>query len=138
MNFGKSELFYCGVPLDVQNQLAAIVGIHLGSLPVKYLGVPPSCRKLFVSNCQALLDKITIRITYWATRYLSYIGRLQLIDSVLSSLYGYWCTTFLLPKHLIMAVERLCSSFLWKGQAGMATGAKVKWPGFVSLNQRGA
>lgn len=52
---------------------------------------------------------------------------MQLIESVLSSLYGYWCTVFLLPKHLIKAVERFYSSFLWKSQAGKATGAKVNW-----------
>lgn len=30
--------------------------------------------------------------------------------------------------HLVKAVEKLCNSFLWKGQAAAATtGAKVSW-----------
>lgn len=111
VSFGKSELFSCGISLEMKSQLASIIGLQQSSLPVRYLGVPLSCKKLSVADCQALLDKITSCITSWAARCLSYAGRLQLIDLVLSSLYGYWCSTFLLPKHLIKSVERLCSSF---------------------------
>lgn len=55
------------------------------------------------------------------------IGRLQLIESVLSSFYGYWCTDFHLPMHLIKAVESICCSFLWKGTASKISGARVSW-----------
>lgn len=96
----------------MQDHLVAIVGLQKGFLPVRYLEVPLSCRKLSVTDCQPLLDKITTHITSRASRFLSYAGRLQLIESVLSSLYGYWCTVFLLPMHLIKVMERLCSSFL--------------------------
>lgn len=35
ISFGKNELFCCGVSLDA---LVATVGLHRGTLPVKYLG----------------------------------------------------------------------------------------------------
>lgn len=110
-----------------KSSLANIVGLQLGFLPVRYLGVPLSCRKLFRSDCKPLLEKITSRITSWAARLLSYAGRLQLIESVLASLYGYWCSIFLLPVHLIKAVESVCCAFLWKGHSGTVTGARVSW-----------
>lgn len=112
VSYGKSEVFCCGVPLEMQSSLAGIVGLQLGTLPVRYLGVPLSCKKLSPEDCQPLLDKIIARITSWASRYLFYAGRLQLIDLVLSSLYGYWCSIFLLPNHLIKSIERLCCLFM--------------------------
>lgn len=103
------------------------MGLKRGFLPVKYLGVPLTCRKLSGVDCRPLVDKITARITSWASKFLSYARSLQLIESMLSSLYGYWCPVFLLPMHLIKLVERLRNSFLWKGMAGVATGAWVSW-----------
>lgn len=90
VSYGKSEFICCGVTNDLKAQLADIVGLKLGSLPVKYLGVPLSCKKLSRVECQSLLDKITSRITSRIARLLSYVGRLQLIEFVLASLYGYW------------------------------------------------
>lgn len=116
-SYGKSEIYCSGFPLDVQTTLASIVGLQIGTLTVRYLGVPLSYKKLSPAACRPLLDKITSCISSWASRYLSYAGRLQLVNSVLSSLYGYWCTIFLLPTHLIKSVERLCCSFLWKGNS---------------------
>lgn len=46
VSYGKSEIFCCGVPLEAQSSLADIVGLQLGTLPVRYLGVPLSCKKL--------------------------------------------------------------------------------------------
>lgn len=51
VSFGKSELFCCGVSLDVQNQLAATFGLRKGTLPVRYLGIPLSCKKPSVTDC---------------------------------------------------------------------------------------
>lgn len=92
---------------------------------MRYLGVPLSCTKLSISDYKPFLEKITAKISSWTSRYLSYARRLQLVDSVLTSLYSYWCSVFLLPKHLIKTIERLCSSFLWKGRAGNVVGARV-------------
>lgn len=89
VSFAKSELFCSGVSLDTHTQLADILGLKKGQLPVRYLGVPLSCKKLTAIDCKPLLDKIASRITSWSSRCLSYAGRLQFIDSVLTSLYGY-------------------------------------------------
>lgn len=95
VSLGKSELFCCGVPTHIHEDLAATVGLKIGTLPVRYLGVPHSFKKLSVADYKPLLDKITNRITCWSSKFLSYAGRLELIESVLSSLYSYWCTIFL-------------------------------------------
>lgn len=73
------------------------------------------------------MDKIIARIRSWTSKFLTYAGRLQLIQSVLSSMYGYWGNVFLLPSKFIKDAERVCGSFLWKEEASFAIGAKVSY-----------
>jgi len=51
-----------------------------------------------VSDCNIITDKMTARLRVWASRHLSYAGRLVLVNSVLMSLHVYWASIFLLPK----------------------------------------
>ena len=83
VNKQKSAIFLAGVNDDVKNDLLNITGFCLGSLLMKYLGVPLISTRLSHYDCQPLLDKILARIQAWTSRSLSYAGRLQLISSVL-------------------------------------------------------
>nr|GFC72026.1 hypothetical protein [Tanacetum cinerariifolium] len=55
---------------------------------------------------------------------LSIAGRLQLIQSVLSSMHVYWASVFMLPSHVLLDIEQIMRSFLWS-QDNMSRG-KVK------------
>lgn len=127
VSFPKSEIFFCAVPSSDQETLAAQLGVKIGFLSVRYLGVPLISGKLRAQDCAPLVEKITARVHQWATRFLSYAGRLQLIHSVLTSMYNYWCSIFILPKKVIKDVERICNAFLWKGKEEVAIGANVSW-----------
>lgn len=100
-SYQKSELFCCMVPMSEQRGLTNLLGLKLGKLPVKYLGVPLIAGKLNDANCQPLVDKITSRIRSWTSKLLTFAGRLQLIDSVLNHMIGYWLQVFILPKSVI-------------------------------------
>lgn len=77
-------------------------------------------KKLRDIDCQPLVEKITSKIKSWTEKFLTFAGRLQLIDSVLNNMINYWLSVFFLPKKVIKAVERLYSSYLWKGLPGSA------------------
>ncbi|KAE8715218.1 Protein ROOT HAIR DEFECTIVE 3-like protein 2 [Hibiscus syriacus] len=70
--------------------IQSAIGFKIGQLPVRYLGVPLVTRKLTSKDCSALLVKIKNKIDHWSSRNLSFGGRLQLVKSVLSSIFGYW------------------------------------------------
>lgn len=127
VNFSKSEMFCCDVSKRDQYLLANILGLAIGSFPVRYLVFPFISGKLKDSDCQPLIDKITAKVHSWTSKFLSYAGRLQFISSVLEGMYNYWCTVFLLPKKIIRQVERICNAFLWKGKGGSAVRVKVSW-----------
>lgn len=97
-NTNKSSIYFGGVTNGVQEQILQLLGFSKGELPFKYLGVPLISKRLTIMQCQPLLDKIMGRITSWTTKMMSYVGRVQLIKSVLFSIQTYWSQLFVLPK----------------------------------------
>lgn len=104
-----------------------IVGIKEGVLPVKYLGVPLTSKKLHLHQWQPLIDKITARMSVWTARFLSYAGRLQLIKSIVFSMQTYWSQLFVLPKSVITRIDQLCRVFLWTGKCTLSKRSLVAW-----------
>ncbi|KAK1407858.1 hypothetical protein QVD17_39485 [Tagetes erecta] len=97
-----------------------------GSLPVKYLGVPLISSRLLYKDCKILVEKLEGKILNWRNRMLSFVGRLQLILSVLSSMHIYWASVFILPARVILDLEAKMRGFLWS-QGTSISRAKVSW-----------
>ncbi|XP_039002218.1 uncharacterized protein LOC120128634 [Hibiscus syriacus] len=107
LNCMKTELFACVVPADKLEQILRAIGFRVGHLPVRNLGVPLVTRKLTSKDCSALLVKIKDMIDKWSSRKLIFGGRLQLVKSVLFSIFGYWSRQLILPKGVIRDIEKL-------------------------------
>ncbi|KAE8693577.1 hypothetical protein F3Y22_tig00110809pilonHSYRG00241 [Hibiscus syriacus] len=137
LNALKSELFVCGVPVSLLDQIQSAIGFKIGQLPVRYLRVSLVTRKLTSKDCSALLVKIKNRIDHWSSRKLSFGGRLQLVKSVLSSIFGYWSRQIILPKGVVNDIEKLCMRFFWKSSDTTARGARVSWSQICSLKSEG-
>ena len=104
-----------------------VFNFQVGELPFCYLGVPLISTKLNASHCKPLVDRITARASSWTIRFLSFVGRLQLIQSILCSIHSYWNSLFILPKKVLQQVEQILRKFLWKGPNLESGGAKVSW-----------
>lgn len=126
MNCSKTALFTAGMNQQETSNLASF-GFSIGSLPIRYLGLPLMHRKLRISDYSPLLDKLTSKVSSWSTRALSYAGRLQLLSSVAYGLINFWMSAFLLPKGCIKKIQSLCSRFLWSGDISKACQVKVSW-----------
>ncbi|XP_019248682.1 PREDICTED: uncharacterized protein LOC109227948 [Nicotiana attenuata] len=126
-NKNKSSIYFGGVPSAVQQEITQITGFNTSELPFRYLGVPLSTKRLSVSQCQPLLDKMLGRIKQWTVKFLIYAGRLQLIKSVLISIQSFWSQIFPLPKKTIQHVEGICRKFLWTGDTSSSKKALVAW-----------
>lgn len=66
-----------------------------GVLPIRYLGVPSVSTKLSAVDYE-LLQKILGRVDSWFSKHISFVGRLQLVSSVLYSIQIYCSTIFYL------------------------------------------
>ena len=123
----KSTLFLAGVGEQKREEILGHFPFASGKLPVRYLGLPLLTKCMTVGDFLPLIEKIRKRIGSWTGRFLSYAGRLQLINSVIMSLVNFWMAAFQLPSGCIREIERICSAFLWSGTDLKSKRVKVSW-----------
>lgn len=70
-------------------------------------------------------------------KMLSFVGRLQLIMSVLSSMHIYWSSVFIRPKRVITELEAKMRGFLWYQVNLIRCKAKVSWKSNCVLKSEG-
>ncbi|XP_022030437.1 uncharacterized protein LOC110931348 [Helianthus annuus] len=127
-NIQKSTIYFSNVPSYIKTAILNIMPFREGSLPVRYLGVPLISSRLLYKDCQVMVEKLEKRIMHWRNKLLSFAGRVQLIVSVLSSMYIFWSSVFILPNRVILELEALMRNFLWSQDSAFQKGrAKVSW-----------
>jgi hypothetical protein len=112
----------------------------IASFPGKYLGLPLHTRKLRRIEMQPLVDKIRARLPRWKGKLLSKAGRLNLVNTVLSSQPFYHLTVFPAQIWLLKQIDKIRRGFLWKGeeQEVMSGGiCLVNWPTVSRPNNLG-
>ncbi|GAV73163.1 zf-RVT domain-containing protein, partial [Cephalotus follicularis] len=97
-----------------------------GTLPLKYLGLPLVSRKLTAMECRCLTSKLVAKTQAWASKCLSYSGRLQLIQAVLAGIQNFWTSNTIVPIATLKQCEKIMRAYLWAGSTGSSK-AKVSW-----------
>ena len=126
VNAGKSEV----VPLGEVNNLDALVNIlscRVGSLPMKYLGMPLGTSFKTASIWNPILEKMEKKLLGWKRVYLSKGGRLTLLKSILSSLPPYFLSLFTISIVVAARLERIQRNFLWGSSEGSFKYPLVAW-----------
>ncbi|GAA0153481.1 reverse transcriptase [Lithospermum erythrorhizon] len=126
-NLDKSLCFFVGVPDSVKMKLGNILSIPVGTLPIKYLGVPLTTCTIIASDCMVLVDKIERKIDGWKHKSISYAGRVVLINSVLFGTSNYWAQCVFSPQEVCKSIEKIVRTFLWSGAKDGSYKAKVAW-----------
>jgi hypothetical protein len=103
-------------------------GGQTSCFPCKYLGLPLQIGRTRRADEQILIDKIGARLPGWKGRLLNKSGRLQLVQSVLSSIPTYYVTVFSISKWAVKKIDRIQRNFLWKGSENARGGhCLVNW-----------
>lgn len=137
INATKSSIFATGQTITPLLQEAALIGIKVGKLPVRYLGMPLTTKALTKQDYELLIDRVRRKMLSWRNKCLSYAGRLQLIKSVISSIVNFWSQAFIIPKACLDEIESMCSAFLWSGSLNQANKAKVAWDDLCCPKEEG-
>ncbi|KAL9677827.1 hypothetical protein QQ045_015663 [Rhodiola kirilowii] len=115
INFQKNQLFTGGMNASKITWVETIIGTKACPLPVRYLGLPLTSKKLSRKDCNNLIDRMTARLDRWSNRFLSRAGWKVLVSAVLQAMVLFWARICMLPKAVIQSVNSLCARFLWKG-----------------------
>jgi hypothetical protein len=93
-----------------------------------YLGMPLSVWKLAKADWQALLDKVDKYLATWKARMMSKAERLEMLNSVLSSLPVYLMTSNDMPAWIRKEFDRRRRAWLWAGDTTCSGGkCRVSW-----------
>jgi hypothetical protein len=60
-------------------------------------------------------------------KHLSYVGRLELIRSILFGMVQFWLNIFPMPDIVINQITCICRNFLWTGNTARSKFALVAW-----------
>ncbi|XP_060210411.1 uncharacterized protein LOC132637318 [Lycium barbarum] len=127
VNLSKSSIYFGGVDNTELGNTEQLLGIEHGQLPFKYLGIPLVTKKLSILQWQPLIQKIVARISSWIAKKLSYIGRVQLVKSVIFGIQSYLSQLFLIPAKVIKTIEAYFRSDIWSGTNEITKRALVSW-----------
>ena len=122
INFRKSVIIPVGVIKNDPKRLAIACGCGIGQLPLKYLGVLIGVSPKRKEIWEPVILRIQKRLAMWKCKFLSFGGRVTLINSVLTSLPLYYMSIFKAPIGVIKRIDKIRRAFLWGGN-----GEKRKW-----------
>nr|GFB59557.1 hypothetical protein [Tanacetum cinerariifolium] len=133
----KSKAYFCNVINYTKLAILNVLPFEEDRLPVKYIGVSLVSSRSIYRDCKELIDKVQNRVNDWNNKSLSIAGRLQLIQSILSSLHVYWASVFMPPSRVLLDIEQIMCGFLWS-QDNMSRGkVKVAWDVVCLSKQEG-
>lgn len=88
------------------NFLASNLGFNPGNLPFNYLGIPIFTGKPRKNHLLPIVDRIKAKLATWKGKLLSYMGRVQLVKSVLHGILIHSFTVYPLPTNLLNHLEK--------------------------------
>ena len=97
INEDKSSIFFFNTPPSIQRRVAQILRFQIGGLPLLYLGVPISVGRQSRDSWQVILDKFKVKVNHWTHHWLSFVGRVQLLQSMVQDLPLYRCMIQVVP-----------------------------------------
>jgi hypothetical protein len=105
VNFNKSNIYPINVDQEKMEILAQTFGCKIGSYPFTYLGLPLGLDKPNVEDMLPLVQRINRRLVS-TSNFLIPTGRLEMVNSVLSSLPTFYMTIIKLPQTIIRMIEK--------------------------------
>jgi hypothetical protein len=114
VNYAKSHIVPINVSQEKLNHLAATFQCQVGVLPFTYLGLPLSIYKPTVQECLPLAHRVERRLISTSI-FLGQGGKLQLVNSVLSSLPTFYMCSRKVPIEILEQIDKYRRHCIWAG-----------------------
>ena len=116
MNYSKLVMVPINVQPDRMEILASAFGCAIGSMPFTYLELPMGTTKPKMEDLTPMMDSVERRLSGCAT-WLSYTGRLQIINTAITPIVTYALYTVKLPRGVIDNIDHIRKQCLWRGNS---------------------
>lgn len=112
VNSKKCKIYYGGLSDEDKQLMQDVTKFDEGQLPVRYLGIPITSKKLNTHQYMPLIEKILHKMQYWTSKMLIYVGRVQLVKSISLAITQYWMFCLPLPRFVIRKIDSMCITFI--------------------------
>ena len=113
INYSKSSMIPINIDETRHSLLAVVFGCQVGKLPFTYLGLPVGTTRPKMVDFLPLVDCMERRLTA-SSCFLTQGGKLQLLNSVISSMPIYFLCSLQVPIGIIKQLERIQRQCLWR------------------------
>jgi hypothetical protein len=114
VNYRKSHMYPINISQEKLSHLANTFGCDVGSMPFTYLGLPMGTTKPRMEDLTPMMDRVDRKLSACST-WLSYSGRLEMVNSAITPITTYAMCTIKLPKGVIDNIDRARKQCLWRG-----------------------
>lgn len=111
VNYNKSVMVPINVSEERLQSLSNTFNCQKGSLPFTYLGLPLGTTKPKIEDFLPLVQRIERRLTC-TSAFLTQGGKLEMVNSVLSSAAVFYCGTLKLHKGVIKQIDKYRKHYL--------------------------
>jgi len=90
INFLKSSLIGVNVGDDFMEMACNFLNCSKGSIPFNYLGLPVGANGRSFATWEPLVEKLNRKLNAWGHKYISFGGRIVLLNSVLKFIHIFY------------------------------------------------
>jgi hypothetical protein len=128
VNYNKSVMLPINVSQDKLHELSSTFDCQEGSMPFTYLGLPLGTTRPKIEDFLPLVQRVERRLIS-TSAFLSQAGKLEMVNSVLTSTVIYQCCTLKLHKGVVDQIDKYRKHCLWRGSdVNSRKPPKAAWP----------
>jgi hypothetical protein len=127
VNYWKSSLMGVNVSQEFLELASTFLNCKTSSIPFVYLGLLVGANPRRVSTWEPLLESIRRRLGVWGNKFVSFGGRIVLLNAVLNAISVFYLSYLKIPVQVWKKIRRIQREFLWGGRMGRKKICWIKW-----------
>jgi hypothetical protein len=127
VNFWKSCVLGVNLSQEFLGMASDFLNCRIGRTPFKYLGLPVGASSRKLATWEPMLDSIRCRLNSWRNKFVSFGGRIILINAVLNAIPIFYLSYMKMPMTVWRELVKIQRKFLWGGVSNRVKTCWVKW-----------
>ena len=129
ISYEKTTLYRIGSLRHSSAQMYNMDQVAWSNEDITVLGVTIAHEDILEKNFTPMIEKVRTVLNAWYNRGLSLVGKIQVVNTLVSSLFVYKMMVLpLMPKHIIKNIENEIRAFIWNKKKAKIALAVLKLP----------
>ena len=129
LSYEKTTLYRIGSLRHSNAQLYDLSQVRWSNNDINVLGITVAHENIIEKNYDGIVDKAKKVINKWYNRGLSLLGKIQVVNTLIASLFVYKMMVLpIIPKHITKKMDNIIREYLWKGKKSKISYAILQNP----------